>query len=103
MVWNQGGITTPLETLDISRQDLMIQWMSCINASLSNKAETFHKAQHSQDEATVPPFPRIVIIGTHGDKVDAQKKNDITSNSDPNVMGNHFQIYTYTRQLKKRE
>ena len=90
VVWNQGGISTPLETLHISRQDLMVQWMSCINASLSNKAETFHKAQHSQDEATVPPFPRIVIIGTHGDKVDAQKKNDITSKLRPECDGKPF-------------
>ena len=89
-VWNQGDISTPLETLDISRQDLLVQWMSCINASLSNKAETFHKAQHSQNEATIPPFPRIVIIGTHGDKVDAQKKNDITSKLRPECDGKPF-------------
>ena len=89
-VWNQRGISTSLETLNISRQDLMVQWMSCIYASLSNKAEIFHKAQHSQDEATVPPFPRIVIIETHGDKIDAQKKNGITSKLRPEYDGKPF-------------
>ena len=79
VVWNQGGISTPLEILHMSREDLMTQWMSCINATLSNKAERFYKVQHSRSEACVPPYPRIVIIGTHGDRIDAMKRDEITS------------------------
>ena len=78
-MWNQGGISTPLETLHLSSEDLMIQWMSCITATLSNKAEKFHKAQYPQDGVIIPPFPRIVIIGTHGDMMDTQKKEDVIS------------------------
>ena len=78
VVWNQGGISTPLETLHMSREDLMTQWMSCINASLSDRAERFFKVQHSQSEASVPPYPRIVIIGTHGDQIDEKKRDEIT-------------------------
>ena len=79
IVWNQGGISTPLETLLMSREDLMTQWMSCINASLSDKAQRFYKAQHSLSAAIVPTYPRIVIIGTHGDRIDEKKRYDITS------------------------
>ena len=79
IVWNQGGISTPLETLHMSREDLMTQWMSCINASLSDKAQRFYTAQHSLSAAIVPPYPRIVIIGTHGDRIDEKNRDDITS------------------------
>ena len=79
VVWNQGGTSTSLETLHISRQDLMIQWMSSINASLYHKADTFCKMQHSKNEVTIPPFPRIAVIGTHGDKLNAQEKKEVTS------------------------
>ena len=78
VIWNQGGSSILLETLDLSRQDLLIQWMSCIHASLSPKAERFYRAQHSEhSDATVPPFPRIVVIGTHGDKIKNRKKKNI--------------------------
>ena len=79
VVWNQGGTSTSLETLPISRQDLMIQWMSSINASLYHKADKFCKMQRSENEVTIPPFPRIAVIGTHGDKLNAQKKKEVTS------------------------
>ena len=80
VMWNQEGSSIVLETLDLSRQDLMIQWMSCIHASLSPKAERFYRAQHSKhSDAIVPSFPRIVVIGTHGDKITNQKKDDIIS------------------------
>ena len=86
-IWNQGGKSTPLETLNLSSEDLMIQWMSCITASLSNKAEKFYKAQYPQDRVIIPPFPRIVIIGTHGDMMDAQKKEDVISEVKSKYLG----------------
>ena len=78
-IWNQEGISTPQETLNLSSEDLIIQWMSCITTTLSNKAVKLYKAQCQHDAVTIPPFPRIVIIGTHGDTIDAQKKKDVIS------------------------
>eukprot|EP00731_Ephydatia_muelleri_P035246 Em0109g1a len=35
--------------------------------------------QHSENEVTIPPFPRIAVIGTHGDKLNPQKKKEVAS------------------------
>ena len=90
VVWNQGGISTPLETLHMSREDLMTQWMSCINATLSDRAERFFKVQHSRNEASVPPYPRIVIIGTHGDQIDEKKRDEIAWQLKLNCIGKPY-------------
>ena len=90
VVWNQNGKSTKLETLNLSTLDLMVQWMSCINASLSKRAERYYRAQHSSSGASVPSFPRIVVIGTHGDMLDADRKEAITGECEREYKGKPF-------------
>ena len=75
-IWNNDGKSTPLKTLHLSGEDFLIQWMSCIHASLSDTAKKFHTLLHPlSDGVTVPPFPGIVVIGTHGDKPGIDEQN----------------------------
>ena len=60
-----GGSLIPGRKLTISRIQLMIQWMQLIYTSLVCKFED------QQDY----PFPRIMMIGSRGDKIDASKKD----------------------------
>ena len=62
-----GGSLVPGRKLGISRIQLMIQWMQLIYASLVCKSED------QQDY----PFPRIMMIGSRGDKIDASKQKEI--------------------------
>ena len=90
VVWNQNGKSKKLETLNISRLDLIVQWMSCINASLSKSAERYYRAQYSDSGVSVPSFPRIVVIGTHGDMLDADRKEAITMELERELKGKPF-------------
>ena len=62
-----GGSLIPGRKLTISRIQLMIQWMQLIYASLVLKSED------QQDY----PYPRILMIGSRGDKLEASKQNEI--------------------------
>ena len=62
-----GGSLIQGRKLTISRIQLMIQWMQLIYASLVCKSED------QQDY----PFPRIMMIGSRGDKIDASEKKEI--------------------------
>ena len=59
-----GGSLIPGRKLTISRIQLMIQWMQLIYASLVLKTQ---KQQNY-------PYPRILMIGSRGDKYDASKQ-----------------------------
>ena len=62
-----GGSLIPGRKLSISRIQLMIQWMQLIYASL------VLKYQDQQDY----PYPRILMIGSHGDKIEVSKQKEI--------------------------
>ena len=91
VIWNQKGKSTQLETLNLSRKDLLVQWMSCINTTLTKRAEQFYKAQYPEcNDVIDPPFPRIIIIGTHGDVLDAPNKEGIHSELESEYEGKPF-------------
>ena len=62
-----GGSLIPGRKLTISRIQLMIQWMQLIYASLVCK---------SQDQQYYF-FPRIMVIGSHGDKIYSSRQKEI--------------------------
>ena len=65
--WNKEGHSTHLETLNITRKDLILQWMYCIHSSFINRSDV--KMQIPGQDSQVSAFPQILVIGTHGDKV----------------------------------
>ena len=62
-----GGSLNPGRNLTISRIQLMIQWMQLIYASL------VLKSPDQQDY----PYPRILMIGSRGDKIEVSKQKEI--------------------------
>ena len=65
-----GGSLIPGRKLTISRIQLMIQWMQLIYASLVCKSE------NQQDY----PFPRIMMIGSRGDKIAVSTQKEVQTN-----------------------
>ena len=107
MVWNHEGKSKIIETLNITRKDLLLQWMSCISACLSEKAEKYFKAQCSKvhlclceaeckcttckyNESQIPPYPRIIVVGTHSDMLVNEKKVQIIQMLDSENEGKPF-------------
>ena len=84
--WRHKGQTYHGKEHNITFLQLMVQWMRLIHASLVAKnemgtatMETTH-SEATQSEATadrrqpitLPPCPRIMIVGTHGDRVSSE-------------------------------
>ena len=60
---HQGNVTEHVE--NVTTAELLLQWMSCIHATLTEKSST-----------TIPPYPRILPIGTHGDDPEVKKNKE---------------------------
>ena len=84
--WRHKGQTYHGKEHNITFLQLMVQWMRLIHASFVAKnevgtatTETTH-SEATQSEATadrrqpitLPPCPRIMIVGTHGDRVSSE-------------------------------
>ena len=74
-IWRHGGKSFPGREQNVSRRQLMTQWMQLIYASLVAKDEV---SQYSQSKApstpaVLPKFPRAMIIGTHGDQISSER------------------------------
>ena len=89
--WNHEGQTYHCKEHNITFLQLMVQWMRLIHASLMAKNEmgtaannTTH-SEATQSEATtdrrqpitLPPCPRIMIVGTRGDSVSSEKAQKV--------------------------
>ena len=81
--WRHEGHTYPGRELNITILQLMMQWMQLIHASLVAKDERARVAKEAkQDEPTtgrgqsisLPLCPRIMIVGSHGDRVQSKEK-----------------------------
>ena len=73
------GSLIPGRKLTISRIQLMIQWMQLIYASL------VLKTPDQQDN----PFPRILMIGSRGDKIEISKQNEIRKSLEALFLASH--------------
>ena len=73
--WNKEGHSTHLETLNITRKDLILQWMYCIHGSFLNRSDV--KMQIPGQDSQVSRCPQILVIETHGDKFTDDDKEAI--------------------------
>ena len=73
--WNKEGHSTHLETLKITRKDLIFQWMYCIHSTFLNRSAV--KVRIPGQDSQVSQFPQILVIGTHGDKITEGRKKRI--------------------------
>ena len=91
-IWRHKGKKCQDEKQNITILQLMMQWMQLIHASLVAKDERgignkeTEQGEATQNEATVEKYqsnlshrcPRIMIVGTHGDKVlSKQQQNEV--------------------------
>ena len=93
--WRHKGQTYHGKEYNITFLQLMVQWMRLIHASLLAKNEMGTDTKNTTSEATqseatqseattdrrqpinLPPCPRIMIVGTHGDRVSSKKAQKV--------------------------
>ena len=73
--WNKEGQSTHLETLKITREDLILQWMHCIHSTFLNRSDI--NVQILGQDSQVSRFPQILVIGTHRDEIKGIHKRGI--------------------------
>ena len=103
--WRHEGRTYHGKEMNITFLQLMMQWMRLIHASLVVRNEMGTVAKEaSQSEATqikgtteikqsnsLPLCPRIMIIGTHGDRVSSMKAQQVLKEIDSSCNERAFQ------------
>ena len=81
--WRHEGHTYPGKQQNITILQLMMQWMQLIHASLVAKKERGTAAKEAKQSETtrdrrqsimLPECPRIMIVGTHGDRVQSRQQ-----------------------------
>ena len=97
--WRYKGCTYQGKKLNITFLQLMMQWMRLIHASLVAKNEVgtvAKKATYSENTTdrkepiSLPPCPRIMIVGTHGDKVSPMQTQQVLKDIDSSCRGKAF-------------
>ena len=81
--WKHKGHTYPRREQNITILQLMMQWMQLMHASLVAKKERGTAVKEAKQGKTtrdrrqssvLPEFPRIIIVGTHGDRVQSRQQ-----------------------------
>ena len=74
--WRHKGKTNPGKEQVLTVFQLMMQWMQLIHVNLFVKKESTLTNEDSQDRIpeSKPDFPRIMIVGTHGDQIESKEK-----------------------------
>ena len=81
--WRHEGKTYPGKDQNITVLQLMMQWMQLIHAGLVEKKEDTLTDEDSQDGVPaskqqkgvlLPDFPKIMIVGTHGDQINSKEE-----------------------------
>ena len=81
--WRRKGHTYPGRELNITILQLMMQWMQLIHASLVAKDESNIAVKEANQKETtsgrgqsifLPRCPRIMIVGSHGDRVQSKAR-----------------------------
>ena len=97
--WRYKGRTYEGKKLNITFLQLMMQWMRLIHASLVAKNEmgtVTKEATYSENTTdrkepiSLPPCPRIMIVGTHGDKVSSMHAQQVLEDIDSSCRGKAF-------------
>ena len=79
--WRHKGHTYAGKEQDFTVLQLMMQWMQLIHVSLVEKKEGTLTNEDSQDgvpaskqQKCLPDFPKIMIVGTHGDQIKSKEE-----------------------------
>ena len=79
--WRHEGQTYAGKEQDFTILQLMMQWMQLIHVSLVEKKEGTLTNEDSQDgvpsskqQKCLPEFPKIIIVGTHGDQIKSKEE-----------------------------
>ena len=74
--WRHKGQTYPGKEQVLTVLQLMMQWMQLIHVNLVVKKESTLTNEDSHDgiPESKPDFPRIIIVGTHGDQIESKEK-----------------------------
>ena len=79
-MWRHGGKSFLGREQNVTRRQLMMQWMQLIYTSLVAKDEVSQYCQQSEASsarAILPECPKSMIIGTHGDKIKSEKSESV--------------------------
>ena len=79
-MWRHGGKSFLGREQNVTRRQLMMQWMQLIYTSLVAKDEVSQYCQQSEASsarAILPECPKSMIIGTHGDKIMSEKAKSV--------------------------
>ena len=97
--WRHKGRTYPGKEQSITILKLMMQWMQLIHASLVEKKEGTPANEASRDGATasneqgsglLPKWPKIMIVGTHGDQLELEDKREVLNRLESSCEGKAF-------------
>lgn len=79
-IWRHGGKSFPGREQNVTRRQLMMQWMQLIHTSLIARDEVSQYHQQSEAcaaPAILPEYPKSMIVGTHGDKIRSRKAKSV--------------------------
>ena len=79
-MWRHGGKSFLGREQNVTRRQLMMQWMQLIYTSLVTKDEVSQyckQSEASSARAILPEYPKSMIIGTHGDKIRSKKARSV--------------------------
>ena len=97
--WRHNGRTYPGKEQNITILKHMMQWMQLIHASLVEKKEGTPANEASRDGATasneqgsglLPKWPKIMIVGTHGDQLELEDKTRVLNELESSCEGKAF-------------
>ena len=79
-IWRHGGKSFLGREQNVTRRQLMMQWMQLIHTSLVAKDEVSQYCQQSEASSArviLPEYPKSMIIGTRGDKISRQEAKSV--------------------------
>ena len=92
--WRHKGQTYQGKEYNITFLQLMMQWMRLIPASLMGKDEVIAHSEaiaERRQPISLPPCPRIMIVGTHGDVLAKQAQQQVLEEVQSSYRGKAFQ------------
>ena len=97
--WRHKGSTYQGKEQNITILNHLMQWMQLIHTSLVEKKEGTPANEASQDGATasneqgsgmLPKWPKVMIVGTHGDQLESEDKAQVLTELESSCEGKAF-------------
>ena len=97
--WRHKGRTYPGKEQNITILNQLMQWMQLIHANLVERKEGTPANEASQNGATasneqgsgmLPKWPKVMIVGTHGDQLELEDKTRVLNELESSCEGKAF-------------